>query len=90
MVPLSVPALLAQGILGFIGGYNDYFGPLLYLRDPKWYTLQIAIAMFQGTYSSKNATLMAGSLVALVPTLVIYIVAQKYFIEGIATSGMKL
>ena len=90
MVPLSVPALLAQGILGFIGGYNDYFGPLLYIRNPDWYTLQIALASFQGTYASKNSTMMAGSLIALLPTLIIYIVAQKYFIEGIATSGMKL
>lgn len=49
MVPLSVPALLAQGILGFIGGYNDYFGPYLYLTDPTMYTLQIALNSFQGT-----------------------------------------
>jgi multiple sugar transport system permease protein len=90
MVPLSVPALLAQGILGFIGGYNDYFGPYLYLNEPEWYTLQIALKSFQGSYSSNIPTIMAGSIVALIPTLIIYIVAQKYFIEGIATSGMKL
>lgn len=90
MVPLSVPALLAQGILGFIGGYNDYFGPMLYLRDPEWYTLQIALNSFKGTYSRNYPAMMAGSVIALVPTLIIYIVAQKYFIEGIATSGMKL
>lgn len=90
MVPLSVPALLAQGILGFIGGYNDYFGPMLYLRDADWYTLQIALKSFQGTYSRNVPAMMAGSVIALIPTIVIYIVAQKYFIEGIATSGMKL
>ncbi len=90
MVPLSVPALLAQGILGFIGGYNDYFGPYLYLQSPEWYTLQIALNSFQGTYSRNIPAMMAGALIALIPTLVIYIVAQKYFIEGIATSGMKL
>lgn len=90
MVPLSVPALLAQGILGFIGGYNDYFGPYLYLQSPQWYTLQIALNSFQGTYSRNIPAMMAGALIALVPTLIIYIVAQKYFIEGIATSGMKL
>lgn len=90
MVPLSVPALLAQGILGFIGGYNDYFGPLLYIHDPDWYTLQIALNSFQGTFDMDYPALMAGSVIALVPTLVIYIIAQKYFIEGIATSGMKL
>lgn len=90
MVPLSVPALLAQGILGFIGGYNDYFGPYLYLSDPELYTLQIALNSFQGTYASNWPTMMAGAIVALVPTVVIYIVAQKYFIQGIATAGMKL
>ena len=90
MVPLSVPALFAQGILGFIGGYNDYFGPYLYLHEPEWYTLQLALASFKGTYSYNIPTVMAGALVALIPALVIYIVAQKYFIEGIATSGMKI
>jgi len=90
MVPLSVPALFAQGILGFIGGYNDYFGPLLYLHDPQWYTLQIALNAFKGTYSRNVPAMMAGAVIALIPTLVIYVVAQKYFIEGIATSGMKL
>ena len=89
MVPLSVPALLAQGILGFIGGYNDYFGPYLYLTDPTMYTLQIALNSFQGTYASKWPTMMAGAVCALIPTLLIYILAQKYFIQGIATAGMK-
>lgn len=90
MVPLSVPALFAQGILGFIGGYNDYFGPYLYLHDPKWYTLQLALTSFSGTYSINIPTVMAGAIVALIPALIIYAVAQRYFIEGIATSGMKI
>lgn len=90
MVPLSLPALLAQGILGFIGGYNDYFGPYLYLTDPELYTLQIALKSFQGTYATDWPTVMAGAIIALVPTLVIYVCAQKYFIQGIATAGMKL
>jgi multiple sugar transport system permease protein len=90
MVPLSIPALLAQGILGFIGGYNDYFGPYIYLQSPETYTLQIALRSFSGTYVQSNNVVMAGTIMALIPTLIIYIVAQKYFIEGIATSGMKL
>lgn len=90
MVPLSVPALFAQGLLGFIGGYNDYLGPYLYLQDDKWTTLQLALTLFQGAYSSETPTIMAGAIIALIPTLIIYIVAQKYFIEGIATTGMKL
>lgn len=90
MVPLSVPALFAQGLLGFIGGYNDYFGPYLYLQDEQWMTLQLALTQFQGSYSNDVPTLMAGAVIALIPTLIIYVVAQKYFIEGIATTGMKL
>lgn len=90
MVPLSVPALLAQGLLGFIGGYNDYFGPYLYIQSDEWITLQLALKTFQGAYSSNVPTIMAGSIIALIPTLILYLCAQKYFIEGIATSGMKL
>ena len=90
IAPLAVPALLAQGILGFIGGYNDYFGPYIYLQTPDLYTLQIALRSFSGTYSSKFNVVMAGTVMAIIPTLIIYIFAQKYFIEGIATSGMKL
>lgn len=90
MVPLSVPALLAQGVLGFIGGYNDYFGPLLYLRSPEIQTLQIALANFADEWVRSRPTVLAGAVMALLPTLLIYIFAQKYFIQGIATSGMKL
>lgn len=90
MVPLSVPALLSQGILGFIAGYNDYFGPLLYLHSPSMYTLQIALNFFLGTYSFDWQTVMAGAVTALIPTLIIYALAQRYFIQGIATAGLKV
>ena len=89
-VPLSIPALFAQGLLGFIAGYNDYFGPYIYLHYEEYYTLQIVLRMFTGTFATKNASIMAGSIVAMVPTILIYLACQKYFIEGIATSGMKL
>lgn len=92
MVPLAMPALIAQGVLGFLGGYNDYMGPLLYLLGEKeLYTLQIALAFFGAdNILTSRPTVLAGAMVALVPTLVLYVVAQRYFIEGIATSGMKL
>ena len=90
MVPLSKPALIAQAVLGFMGGYNDYFNPYIYLQSPQYHTVQIALREFAGTYSSKINTLMAGSIVVLVPAFIIYIFAQRYFVEGIATTGMKL
>ena len=89
MVPLSKPALIAQGVLGFVGGYNDYFGPLLYLTQPPLQTLQIALTTFVSLYNAQWHAIMAGTVVALLPTVIIYIVAQKYFIEGIASSGLK-
>ena len=89
MVPLSVPALLAQGLLGFVGGYNDYFNPLIYLQSSDLYNLQVALRVFSGVFSSQPNVVMAGTLVALLPTLIIYFIAQNYFIEGIVTTGIK-
>jgi multiple sugar transport system permease protein len=89
MVPLSVPALLAQGLLGFIGGYNDYFGPLIYLQSNELYSLQIALSVFANVYGDEQNVVMAGTIIALIPTLIIYFIAQDFFIEGIATSGIK-
>ena len=89
MVPLSVPALLAQGLLGFIGGYNDYFNPLIYLQSSEIQTLQVALRTFSTVYALKPSIVMAGTVVALVPMLIIYFFAQDYFIEGIAASGLK-
>lgn len=89
MVPLSVPALLAQGLLGFVGGYNDYFNPLIYLQSSDLYNLQVALRVFSGVFSSRPNVVMAGTLVALLPTLIIYFIAQNYFLEGIVTTGIK-
>lgn len=89
MVPLSIPALMAQGILGFVGGYNDYFNPLIYLQSSDMYTLQVALRSFAGVYVSEPNVVMAGTIIALIPTLIIYFIAQNYFVEGIVASGIK-
>ena len=89
MLPLSVPALIAQGVLGFVGGYNDYFGPMLYLTGTKYATLQVALAKFVQSYDGEWNYITASTIVALIPTTAIYLVAQRYFIEGIAVSGLK-
>lgn len=91
MVPLSVPALLAQALLGFIGGYNDYLGPLIYLQDPEMYTLQITMNQLKSYFAGKNVpAMMAATVISIIPTIVLYVIAQKRFVEGVATSGMKL
>lgn len=90
VLPLAVPAFLAQGIIGFIGGYNAYLGPLIYLQSNELYTLQIALNFFQSTITYDWPTVMAGAIISLVPLLLIYVFCQRFFIEGIATTGMKL
>ncbi|CQR58319.1 carbohydrate ABC transporter permease [Paenibacillus riograndensis] len=89
MLPLSKPALITQGLLNFIAGYNDYLGPLIYINSPEKYTLQLVLASFQGFYTSQWTYIMAGSVLALIPTLLVFFFAQKYFVEGIALTGMK-
>lgn len=89
MLPLSLPALFAQAILGFVAGYNDYLAPLIYIVSEKKYTLQIALQFFSGGNLKDLPTVMAGAVVAIIPTTLIYIFAQKYFVEGIAITGLK-
>ena len=90
ILPLSKSALFAQAVLIFMGGYNDYFGPLLYLWTADKLTLQVALNFFVGLYDKDYATMMAGCIISMAPLIILYLVCQKSFVEGIATSGMKL
>ncbi|MBU5443311.1 carbohydrate ABC transporter permease [Paenibacillus sp. MSJ-34] len=89
IVPLSKPALATQAIFGFLGGYNDYMGPLIYINSPEKFTLQLVLASFQGAYRAEWTLIMAGSVLALIPTVVLFFFAQKYFVEGITMTGLK-
>lgn len=90
MVPLSVPAFLAQGIFAFVSSYNNYMGPLLYLslKRDLW-TLQLALGLIQSQYSYNKAVQCASAVVALVPIVIVYLVCQRFFIQGVAAAGMK-
>lgn len=89
IVPLSVPALLAQGLLGFVGGYNDFLAPLIYLDSAELQTLQIALRTMASTYGDDPNVVMSCCLVALLPMLIVYFICQKFFISGVITSGLK-
>lgn len=90
MIPLAKPAFISQFIFGFIGGYNSYMGPLLYLNgQTELYPLQMALTLYQGIYSGEPAVVAAFTILALLPMLIIYIFMQKYFVEGIAATGIK-
>lgn len=89
MLPLVVPAMLMLGVFTLMNTWNDYMGPLIYLSSPEKYTMTLGIAYFKGVYTTQWNLVMAGSIVSVVPILIAYLCAQKYFIEGIAFSGVK-
>ena len=89
MLPLIVPAMLTLGVFTLMNTWNDYMGPLIYLTTPKKYTMTLGIAYFKGVYTTQWNLVMAGSVLSVIPILVAYLCAQKYFVEGIAFSGVK-
>ena len=88
-MPLSKPILATLTVFTFQGNYNDLMGPLIYLSDSSKFTVQLGLATFRGMFSTRYDLLMAGSVFCLLPILVIYIFAQKYFVSGIVMTGLK-
>ena len=88
-LPISKPALITVGIFSFQGSWNDLMGPLIYLNDSSKYTLQLGLAMFNGMTKVEWGPLMAASILTLLPVLIVFFAAQKYFVEGITFSGIK-
>ena len=89
MLPLSKPALAVVGLFTFIGSWNDFLGPLIYLMDEDKYTLSIGLAMFQGQYGSDWGQMMAMSMLMAVPIVVLFFFTQRTFIQGVKLSGIK-
>ena len=85
-LPLSKPALATVAIFSFIGSWNDFIGPLLYLNTTSKFTLSLGLSLFHGLYFTQLEYLMPMSLVALLPVLIMFLFAQKYFVAGIVTS----
>ena len=90
IIPLSKPALATIAILSFNGAWNDFLGPLLYVNDESLYTLQIGLQSFRGSVQTQWNYLMAGSVLVLLPVIVLFFIFQRYFIEGMnLTAGTK-
>jgi multiple sugar transport system permease protein len=89
MLPLSVPALASLTLLTFVFVWNDYLGPLIYLRSPDLWTIQIGLKSFIGQYNAEYALIMTGSVLSVLPIAIVFLLGQRYFIQGIATSGLK-
>lgn len=88
-LPLARPALATVALFQFLGTWNDFFGPLLYINEPRKYTLAYGLQQFLSQYGTKWAQLMAGTTLFTVPIIILFFFAQKTFIQGIATTGGK-
>src|SRR2546430_8284515 len=89
ILPLARPALLATGILTFAGMWNGFLDWLIYMQDATMFNIQLGLTTFRSVFQNQWALLMAGSVLAILPILLVYIAGQRYFVRGIATSGMK-
>jgi multiple sugar transport system permease protein len=88
-LPLARPALATLAIFTFMWSWNDFINPIIYLRDVQSFTLTAGLSLFQGQYVGKWPLLMAGALVSVLPMIILFVVAQRHFVRGIALTGIK-
>ena len=89
IIPLSTPATIVVGLFAFLNNWNDFFRPLIYLDAETKYTLALGLQLFKGMYNAQWHLMMAASTVVLAPAVIVFLIGQKYFIEGITMSGLK-
>lgn len=89
MLPLSIPAVATISIMSFISHWQDFMGPLIYLNSFEKYTVSIGLRMFQSIYGTFPHYMLAASNIALIPVLLLFFLAQRYFVQGIVLTGMK-
>lgn len=90
-LPLMKGPLMTQLILWFMGIWNDYLAPTIFIQDDKWFTLQVVIRSFNSTYAvnSDYPLIMAASVISIIPTLLLFFFFQRFIIESLAVSGVK-
>lgn len=89
MLPLSKPPIITLGVFTFVGNWNNFIGPLIYLDTESKFTLPLIINTFRTEYSIQWGLLMTASAVSVIPMIIIYFFAQKSFVEGISMTGVK-
>lgn len=88
-LPLAKPAIATLTVFTFQGVYNDFIGPLIYINSQSKFTVQLGLAAFSGVYQTRYDLLMSASVFTLIPIIILFFLAQRYFVQGIATSGLK-
>jgi multiple sugar transport system permease protein len=89
ILPIAKPALATIGVLTFVNSWNNFLWPLIVINTPNKHLISVGLANLQGQFSSDWTGIMAGSFITLIPILIVFFVAQKYFIESIHVSGFK-
>ena len=89
MIPLSKPALATVALFQFVSTWNDFGGPLLYLNDPEKFPLAYGLERFVSSYSDQTHLLLAAAVLFTLPMVILFLLAQKTFIQGISTTGIK-
>jgi multiple sugar transport system permease protein len=89
VLPLCKPALITLGLFSFIGNWNNFLGPLIFLNTDTLFTVPLIINSFRTVYNVEWGLLMAASVVSIIPCLILYLVGQRYFVEGVTLAGLK-
>lgn len=89
ILPLSKPAIATIAVFAFVGGWNDFMTPLIYLQSPNKMTIAVGLRLFVGQYSTDLPAMMAGSFITVLPLIITFFLAQNYFVQGIALTGLK-
>lgn len=88
-VPLSKPILMTLGLFTFVGSWNNYFNPLIFLNSENRFTVPLVVAAFRGVYTVQWEMMMAAATVAIIPIIILFIFSRKYFVESISLTGIK-
>jgi len=89
IMPLSVPGLSTLIIFTFVYMWNDYLAPLIYLNSDSLKTIQLGLQAFKSQFTMDYGLLMAGTVIATIPMIIIFLIGERFFIQGVATTGMK-
>jgi multiple sugar transport system permease protein len=89
ILPLTKTGLATLSVLTFNGIWNDYMGPMIYLDSDRLKTIQVALATFKEEYTANYGAIMAGTVISIIPIVIVYALAQKYIVDGIAYAGVK-
>ncbi|WP_440898920.1 carbohydrate ABC transporter permease [Actinosynnema sp.] len=89
VLPLSKPALASLALLTFVNTWNDYMGPFIYLTSNELWTVQLGLRSFVGQFEAEYAMIMTGAVLSVLPVAAVFLLGQRYFVEGVATTGLK-